>query len=140
MRTASLFKSVVCVVAVSACASAGTGGGSPAPAPATGTQQTNSIATRWPIKTREHVDLWLHGYAMLQEDSTFVPYFRRGYRDPMIVLKNRANVITQLDATRDKLRARLTANPSLVNAQFVPLSFGSWDEMSQMISVFLQAD
>jgi hypothetical protein len=95
---------------------------------------------RWPLKTREHVDLWLHGYAMLQEDSTLVPYFRRGYRDQMVVQKNRANVITQLDANRDKLRARMTANPSLVNAQFVPLSYSSWEEMSQMIGIFLQAE
>jgi hypothetical protein len=58
----------------------------------------------------------------------------------MIVLKNRANVVTQLDANREKLRARLTANPALVNAQFVPLAYDSWDEMSRMIDVFLQAE
>lgn len=140
MRNFRLINSIACVLALSACAGAGTGGGASAPVPSTGSSQTSSPAIRWPIKTREHVDLWLHGYAMLQEDSTLVPYFRRGYRDQMIVLKNRANVITQLDANREKLRARLTANPSLVNAQFVPLSFDSWDEMAQMINVFLQSD
>ena len=140
MKIVSMFRSIACVLAASACASASTGAGGSAPVPSTGTQQTSSAATRWPIKTREHVDLWLHGYAMLQEDSTLVPYFRRGYHDQMVVLKNRANVITQLDANRDKLRARITANPALVNAQFVPLSFGSWDEMTRMIGVFLQAD
>lgn len=140
MKNFRLFSSFVCALAISACAGAGAGSGGSAPVPSTGSQQTTSPAIRWPIKTREHVDLWLHGYAMLQEDSTLVPYFRRGYRDQMIVRKNRANVITQLDANRDKLRARLTANPSLVNAQFVPLSFSNWNEMSQMISIFLQAD
>jgi hypothetical protein len=92
------------------------------------------------VKTREHVDLWLHGYALLQEDTTLVPFFKRGYRDQMVVLKNRANVVTQLDANHDKLRARLLANPALVNAQFVPLAFNSWDDMSRMVSVFLQAE
>jgi len=129
----------MCALAMSACASGGTGSGT-TPLPTTGNQQTNPAVTRWPIKTREHVDLWLHGYALLQEDSTLVPYYRRGYRDRMVVLKNRANVVTQLDANRDKLRARLTANPSLINAQFVPLSFQSWEDMSQMIDLFLQAD
>ena len=137
-----------CAVSVSlslaaACATSGGGGGGtpgPAPSPTTPTsQQTTTAAIRWPIKTRQHVDLWLHGFAMLQEDTTQVPFFRRGYRDQMIVLKNRANVITQLDANRDKLRARLLANPALVNAQFVPLSFSSWDELSQTVNSFLQA-
>ena len=44
----------------------------------------------WPIKTREHVDLWLHGFAMLSVDTTKVPYFRRGYRDELTVQKNGA--------------------------------------------------
>src|SRR5881397_2127635 len=94
-------------IALAACASAGTGtteNTGTARAPVMPSSQTNSTATRWPIKTREHVDLWLHGFAMLQEDSTLVPFFRRGYRDQMIVLKNRANVITQLDANHDNLR------------------------------------
>jgi len=86
------------------------------------------------------VDLWLHGFAMLQEDSTLVPFYRRGYRDRMVVMKNRANVVTQLDANRDKLRAQITANPSLVNAQFVPLAFSSWEELSQVADLFLQAE
>ena len=139
MKSLTLFRSTVCAFAVAACASAGnTTDTSTLPSPAS--QQTTSLATRWPVKTREHVDLWLHGYALLQEDTTLVPFFKRGYRDQMIVLKNRANVVTQLDANRDKLRARLLANPSLVNAQFVPLSFNSWDEMSRMVGVFLQAE
>jgi hypothetical protein len=76
---------------------------------------------------------------MLQEDTTFVPFFRRGYSTDMIVLKNRANVVSQLDANRDKLRARLTLNPQLVNAQFVPLSFATWSELTQTVDLFVRA-
>jgi hypothetical protein len=145
MKVNSLAAVSASLVLGAACATGGAGGGgggggSPAPVhPATTQQTTTTTAIRWPIKTREHVDLWLHGFAMLQEDTTLVPFFRRGYRDQMVVLKNRSNVITQLDANRDKLRARLLANPALVNAQFVPLAFSSWDEMSQTVNYFLQA-
>jgi hypothetical protein len=139
MKSLTLFRSALCALAVGACASGGnTTGTSPLPSPAS--QQTTSPAVRWPVKTREHVDLWLHGYALLQEDTTLVPFFKRGYREQMIVLKNRANVVTQLDANHDKLRARLLANPALINAQFVPLAFDNWDDMSRMVSVFLQAE
>lgn len=94
----------------------------------------------WPIKVREHVDLWLHGYAMLQEDTTFVPFFRRGYGAEMTVLKNRANVVTQLDANRDRLRARLTTNPQLINAQFVPLNFATWNDLAATVDLFVRAN
>ena len=91
---------------VAACASVGGGAGGTAtsggPGP-TADQTTPDVI--WPVKTREHVDLWLHGFALLQEDTTFVPFFKRGYSTNMIVLKNRANVVTQLDANRDRLRA-----------------------------------
>jgi hypothetical protein len=48
--------------------------------------------------------------------------------------------VTQLDANRDRLRARLVANPQLVNAQFVPLSFASWADLSQAVDVFIRSD
>jgi len=132
-----LFGAAAAACILTACASVGGGGG--------GTV-TNDGATPgspdavWPIKTREHVDLWLHGYALLQEDTTFVPFFKRGYGTSMIVLKNRANVVTQLDANRDRLRARLAANPRLINAQFVPLSFASWSDLSQAAELFIRAE
>lgn len=122
---------------LAACASGGGGtttGGGAGPTP----NQTQPDVV-WPVKTREHVDLWLHGFALLQEDTTFVPFFKRGYSTNMIVLKNRANVVTQLDANRDRLRARLAANPQLVNAQFVPLNFSSWAEMAPIIDQFIRA-
>src|SRR3954465_3482085 len=105
-----------------------------------GAGQVSSPSIIWGVKTREHVDLWLHGYALLQEDTTFVPFFRRGYGTDMTVLKNRANVVSQLDANRDRLRARLTANPQLVNAQFVPLSFSSWSELNSAVDLFIRAN
>jgi hypothetical protein len=127
------------VAFAAACASVGGGtGGTVTNGGAGVTPAQPSII--WPVKTREHVDLWLHGYAMLQEDTTFVPFFKRGYSTDMIVLKNKANVVTQLDANHDKLRARLTTNPQLVNAQFVPLSFGTWADLTQTVDLFIRAN
>jgi hypothetical protein len=123
---------------LASCASVGGGGGGTATNGSGPADQTTGPSAVWPVKTREHVDLWLHGFAMLQEDTTFVPFFKRGYSTNMIVLKNRANVVTQLDANRDRLRARLAANPQLVNAQFVPLNFSSWAEMAPTIDLFIR--
>jgi len=126
---------------VAACASVGGGAGGTATSGGPATDQTPGAPdVVWPVKTREHVDLWLHGFALLSEDTTFVPFFKRGYGTNMIVLKNRANVVTQLDANRDRLRARIALNPQLVNAQFVPLSFSNWTELSQTVDVFVRAD
>ncbi len=126
---------------VAACASVGGGAGGTATSGGPATDQTPGASDMvWPVKTREHVDLWLHGFALLSEDTTFVPFFKRGYGTNMIVLKNRANVVTQLDANRDRLRARIALNPQLVNAQFVPLSFSNWTELSQTVDVFIRAD
>jgi hypothetical protein len=138
----NLFRTLVLTSAVgllASCASAGGGGPETTASPSTG-QNVGTPGVTWPIKTREHVDLWLHGFALLQEDTTFVPFFKRGYSTEMTVLKNRANVLTQLDANRDRLRARLVANPQLVNAQFVPLSFSSWADLSQAVDVFVRSE
>lgn len=114
-----------------ACASGGTS--SPV---ATGTAPA-ATNTLWPVKTRENVDLWLHGFALLQNDNTLVPYFRRAYKDNLTVLKNRANVTTQLDVNRDRLQSRLESDPALINAQFVPFYFSSVDEMRSVIEHFI---
>jgi hypothetical protein len=122
-----------------ACASVGGGtGGTVTTGGAGPTTEPASPSVIWPVKTREHVDLWLHGFAMLQEDTTFVPFFKRGYSTDMIVLKNRANVVSQLDANRDKLRARLAINPQLINAQFVPLSFQTWADLNETVDLFVR--
>src|SRR5690242_3059349 len=92
---------LVAVLLTAACATTtggGGGGGAPSGGGVSPDQTTPQPGVTWGIKTREHVDLWLHGFALLQEDTTFVPFFRRGYGTDMTVLKNRANVVTQLDA------------------------------------------
>ena len=113
------------------------GPATPVPASAPGAVVASDAP--WPIKTREHLDLWLHGFAMLQADTTRIPYFRRGYRDQMIVERNRLGLTTLLDQNRAALSARFAVNRNLVGAQFVALYFGSWDEMSRAIELFLQA-
>lgn len=126
-------------VAVAGCT---TGGASaaPAPAPAPANTTTARSDAPWPVKTRYVIDLWLHGYAMLQNDTTLVPFFKRDYRDAMVVVKNKANVQTLLDVNADKLRARLRATPSLINGQFLAIYEGTWEEMRNDINVFLRAD
>ena len=95
---------------------------------------------QWPIKTREHVDLWLHGFALLQNDPTQIPFFRRGYRDSVAMSKNRVNLLTQIDANRERLSARFTAFPNLVSAQFVALYFGSWEDVRSAAELFLRSN
>jgi hypothetical protein len=123
---------------LSACATVGTGTGT-SPSTTVGPNPANS-GEAWAIKTREHVDLWLHGFAMVEDDSSLVPYFRRGYRADLNALKSRSNIITQLDANRDRLHARFAVNSQLVNAQFLPLYFDSFDEMSRAFDAFYRAD
>jgi hypothetical protein len=138
---------VTLVVASVACATAGgpasggpDGSGRRGPGRSRQGNDTASRAVVWPVRTQEFVDVWLHGFAMIQDDTTTVPFFRRGYKAEMIDLKRRSNVTTQLDANTAKLRARLAANPLLVNAQFVPLYFDSFDEMAQAIDIMYRAD
>jgi hypothetical protein len=121
-------------VAVSAC----TGfGGNPVPvSQPSSTQQP--VSGQWTVDSREHVDLWLHAFALLQADSTRVPFFRRGYRDSVVTDRKRANVTSMIDANRDKLASRFLAFPNLVSAQFIPLYFGTWDETRQSAELFLR--
>ena len=108
-----------------------TGDGSPAP------QQP---ATSWPVITRSHVDLWLHGYAMLLRDTSTVPVFRRGYREAVRAAKTQRSITTLLDSNRERLQSRLTLSPAIMNGQFLPLYFASFDQMHQVIDLFLRSD
>ena len=135
MRFLTRIALMTSVTVLAGCASVGgTGAGAPA-------DETNTTPpTQWPVNTYQHVDLWLHGFAMIQDDNTLVPYFRRGYKAEMTDLKRRANVTTQLDANIATLRSRLTQDARLVNAQFVPLYFASLDELVQAMDLFERAD
>ena len=111
-----------------------------------GSQSTAAPLTRvaagpqWPVKTREHVDLWLHTFALLVEDTATVPLFARGYRDQVTVAKNASNIYTDLDANRNALAAVIKAKPEYEGAQFLALYFGSWEEMRQAFDYFLKAE
>jgi hypothetical protein len=91
------------------------------------------------VRTREHLDLWLHSYALITQDTTLVPYFRRGYRDHITGARRQRGISTQLDANRDRLLARIAIQPSLATSgQFLPLYFSSWEQMRQVIDIFVR--
>jgi hypothetical protein len=100
------------------------------------------VQAAWPFRTREHVDLWLHSYALITADTNLVPYFRRGYRDRLVALRRQRGVVTLLDgSSRASLLPRLDASPSLATSgQFLPLYFESWEQMRQVIDLFLRAN
>jgi hypothetical protein len=118
----------------------------PRPSPSGGTTPTQGgtaplVQATWPVRTREHVDLWLHSYALLTPDSTLVPYFRRGYRDQMVALRRQRGVTTQLDASRARLLERIGVQPSLATGpQFLPFYFASWEQMRQVVDLFVRAN
>ncbi len=93
----------------------------------------------WPVKAREHTDLWWHGFAMVSEDASQVPLFRRGYADSLHAVRRAAAATTDLDANRAYLAQALATDPALVNAQFLPLYFGSWADMDDAVETFLTA-
>jgi len=97
-------------------------------------------SVKWPLRTREHIDLWLHGFAMTAVDSSSVPLFRRGYRDSLVAARSKAAVVTDLDVNHDALAKRLRENPALVNAQFLAFSFATWDDLVAAIDAFVKAD
>jgi hypothetical protein len=112
--------------------------GIPRPTPPAGPAPL--VDPAWPVRTREHVDLWLHAYALLTRDSTLVPYFRRGYVDRVAALRRQRGVSNQLDPNRTTLRDRWNVNPALsTSGQFLPMYFESWDQMRQMIDLFVRA-
>jgi hypothetical protein len=103
-------------------------------------QQQQPTAGQWTVDSREHVDLWLHAFALLQTDTTRVPFFRRGYRDSVVAARKRANVTSMIDVNRDKLESRFLAFPNLVSAQFIPLYFSTWEETRQAAELFLRTE
>jgi len=93
---------------------------------------TSGAATQtrgWRVMTKEHVDLWLHGFALLTSDTGHVPFFARGYKQQITALKRQRNVFSQLDANQQELSRRFATNPSLTNAQFLAMYFNSFQEI-----------
>ena len=128
-------RKIFLLITVGATACAGmSSGGSATPAP------TQNQTQQWPVLTRMHVDLWLHGYAMLLRDTARVPVFRRGYRDRVQAVKNQKGISTLLDANREQLQSRFALSPALINGQFAPMYFANFDDMQRVIALFLQAE
>jgi hypothetical protein len=123
-------------LALAACASSGPGEPLPAPSPAAGGQ----AGVTWPIGTRAHIDLWLHGFALISDDTGRVPMFKRGYAARIADIKARSNVQTSLDVNRERLRSRYSTNRVLLNGQFLAMRFGSWEDLRQAIDLFLRAE
>ena len=133
MRTRTLLY-LASFAAITGCASAG----GPAVDPSDDVQ--SPPATEWPVVTQHHVDLWLHGFAMIQDDTTQVPYFKRGYKAEMNDLKRRANATSQLDANMARLRERFAARQDLVNAQFIAQYFNNFDELVRALDLLERSD
>lgn len=127
-------RAAILVAAAGAMAACATGRGRNA-APA-----VTPAVDSWPVLTREHVDLWLHGYAMITRDVAKVPVFRRGYRESIDGIRQRDNVLTALDANHAKLASLMAQNPEIGNGQFVPLYFSSWDQIVKAVDAFVHAD
>jgi hypothetical protein len=129
-----------------ALAAAGCASGAPA---FTSTPRANSAAAvahaqtqapGWRLATLEHVDLWLHGYAMLTSDTGHVPFFDRGYKQQVTALKQQRNIYTTLDANRSELSARFAANPALANGQFLAMYFTTFQDLQNATDEFLRSN
>jgi hypothetical protein len=96
---------------------------------------------QWPIKTREHVDLWLTGFAELSEDTTAkVPTYRRDYLDQLAVAQNQQGILTALDSIHDGLQLRWDKTPKYAGARVLALDAGTWEEMHTAIEGYLNPD
>jgi len=115
-------------------------GGSGSSSSDTAPAPSSAPVSPWSVKTSYVLDLWLHGYAMVQRDTTQVPFFRRGYRQLIASAKSSRGVSTQLDANAAALQRGLDANPALVSGQFFGLQESTWEEMQADISAFLDAN
>lgn len=139
--------SIAGVLLLAGCASGGAGprargarGAEPAERRANTFPRGNpALDQGWTVSGREQVDAWLHGFAMVMKDTTHVPIFARGYRQNMEALERQKNVASQLTANADKLAARFTAEPTLINAQFVAMYFASFDDLVKGARQFLDA-
>lgn len=101
----------------------------------------NVASAQWPIKTREHVDLWLTAFAELSEDTTAaVPIYAHDYVDRLSLAQNQQGVLTALDSVHDGLQARWDQSPKLADARGLALDAGTWDELHTAIQQYLNPD
>jgi hypothetical protein len=127
------------------CATSAPSGGtattpSPKPASTTSGIGSSSQARPWRVTTYEHVDLWLHGFAMLTSDTGHVPFFARGYKQEIAARKKQQNVYTNLDANQQQLSQRFAANPALANAQFLAMYFSSFPELASATDLLVRTN
>lgn len=125
------------------CASAGSASSSRSPSSsrsaATSGAPTQTQTRGWRVTSKEHVDLWLHGFALLTSDTGHVPFFARGYKQQITALKRQRNVFSQLDANQQELSRRFATNPSLTNAQFLAMYFNSFQEIVEATDFLVRA-
>jgi hypothetical protein len=133
------------LAALAGCASAvlsSVGGAEPttnASAPPTAGSPSAPARATWRVTSFEHVDLWLHGFALLTSDTGHVPFFKRGYKQQITALKRQRNVFSQLDANQQQLSARFASNPALTNAQFLAMYFPSFQEIVNATDLFIRS-
>lgn len=109
------------------------------PAATTSQTRTPTLPPGWRVTTLEHVDLWLHGFALLTSDTGGVPFFARGYKQEVTALKRKQNLYTQLDANQPNLSARFATTPTLANAQFLAMYFSSFQEIVNATDLFFRS-
>ena len=122
-----------------ACATAGVGSSTSSSGTVPSTAGATAADHGWRVTTKEHVDLWLHGFALLTSDTGHVPFFARGYKQQITALKRQRNVYTQLDANQQKLSQRFATNPALTNAQFLAMYFPSMQEIVNATDYFIRS-
>ncbi|HEX4681167.1 MAG TPA: hypothetical protein VH277_00590 [Gemmatimonadaceae bacterium] len=135
--------SMAAVMIVAGCAPTGGSAGSTsvgAPGPAASTMGTATQQRGWRVGTEEHVDLWLHGFAMLTSDTGHVPFFLRDYKKDITALKRQRNVVTNLDANQPQLSQGFVRNPALTNAQFLAMYFTTFQELVNAVDLFVRAN
>jgi hypothetical protein len=121
-------------ILLAACA----GGSAPEPTPSPGGGSSANMPVGWPVRTAQYVDLWMHGYAMVMNDTAKVPLFENGYRDTMLGRRRQLNVTTALDANRQTLLDGLSRSPGIEAGQFAIFSFASWEELVRVSRQFVQ--
>ncbi|HEU4786636.1 MAG TPA: hypothetical protein VFS57_04485, partial [Gemmatimonadaceae bacterium] len=117
------------LVLAAGCATGGVGTSTSSSGTVPGTSTGTATDRAWRVTTKEHVDLWLHGFALLTSDTGRVPFFLRGYKQQITAIKRQRNVYSQLDANQQQLSQRFATNPALTNAQFLAMYFPSLQEI-----------